>query len=151
MKKALMLSAMVVIAGATAANAKKIHKSYGFGTAGGGLYCDGLTGLVASGGLVSGYHTYSACGSGYPVVAAGAADLHNVYAMATTAGIEPGIEFVFDSDFNALTWVLYYESVTYSIPFSELNSGVLVKGYTGDRHGDSAIHAGLKAAGFIRK
>ena len=152
MKKALMLSAMVIIAGATAANAKKIGKSYTFGTAGGGDYCDGFTGLTLGSGTISGYHSYAACGSGYPTVAVGAVDVKNVYAMATTPGLDAGIEFVFYTDFKALTWVLYYESVSYAIPFSELNAGPLVKGYAGiKQHGDSAIHAGLKSAGFVRK
>jgi hypothetical protein len=147
MKKALMLSAMVIVAGATAANAKKIAKSYTFSG-----YCDGISGITVASGVMRAYHAYSSCGSGYPVTYLGGADLHNVYPLtATPAALGPNYTLVYDADFKTLTWQLYFMSAAYEIPFEEVNAGDLVKGYSAARSGGkTTVHAGLSAAHLIK-
>ena len=157
MKKSLLLGAMALVASAaTAASAKE----YGFYTAGGGAYCDGLsfTGKAPA----VGYHVYD--------------QVYCVYTNAYTGGFESKIPaigpgkwftfpisngsgdgapesevFTFYANTASLLWVLFYESTDYGVTFQELNSGTLEPGkpfamvHPGAKHLGSVIHESLAA------
>lgn len=162
MKKALMLSAMVVLAGATAAHAKKTPKSYTFGTAGGGSYCDGITDITTSGANLAAHHQYSGCG--YPATSY----LGGVESKISSLG--SGVWYslansdadVFETEAIVETYIVnlkglefdaYYESAYYEIPFNQyISGGALIPGYdarVGKKLG-STKQVALKAAGLIK-
>lgn len=168
MKKALMLGAMTVVAGAFTTTANAQTGSYTFGTGGGGSYCDGITGGVLSGSEYTAVHNYAACygsssynglfgGFGGKVSSLGKGTW---YQLANSPYTSSALILVYEVNFGkgakdkGAGWVGYFESTSYGIPFEEFNSGTLIAGYTaakvGPKH-DSTAHAALLKAGLVRK
>jgi hypothetical protein len=151
MKSALLLSTIVAVGGAFAATGAKAQTgSYTFGTAGGGSYCDGITGgVVTSAGALSATHNYYACygtdsyngyfgGFGGTVKALGTGTW---YQLVNSPYFSAGYQLVYDTDFGKETkkglkkaaWVGFEISGEYGFTFEEFNSGVLLAGYDADR------------------
>jgi hypothetical protein len=165
MKKALMLSAMALVLGATSAQAKKIGKSYTFGTAGGGAYCDGMTGISGTT-IVTAVHNYAACG--YPSTANGllggyestVASLGSgtFYPMINSPGSygSPYFDLLYSVNFGTLTFDAAYESAEYGYPFYQyITGGTLIKKYNKavreKGHIESTVTAALKSAKLLKK
>jgi hypothetical protein len=113
MKSALLLSTIVAVGGAFAATGAKAQTgSYTFGTAGGGSYCDGITGgVVTSAGALSATHNYYACygtdsyngyfgGFGGTVKALGTGTW---YQLVNSPYFSAGYQLVYDTDFGKET------------------------------------------------
>jgi hypothetical protein len=166
MRKALMLSAMSLVLGATTAQAKKIGPSYTFGTVSGGDFCDGITNIVVNDDYLTGVHNYTGCG--YPstvtgllggfgghVKALGPGKWYSLLASNSSYGspyfnLEYYVNFP-DSRFDAA-----YESAEYGYPFYlYITNGTLIKGYADAKAPPSMIGstvtAALKSAKLLRK
>ena len=139
MKKSLMLGVMALAATAavTSAASAKSYK-FGFYTASGGAYCDGLS-FSVSGGVAVGYHVYDQNYCVYPNAYAGGVEgkfpalgagkwFPLAISNATGDGALQSYTFVFYTNPTALTWVLFAENTDYGIPFEEFNAGTLQKG-----------------------
>jgi hypothetical protein len=154
MKKALLLGTIVAVGGAFAATGAKAQTgSYTFGTAGGGEYCDGITGGVAtSTGAFAATHNYYACygtdtydgyfgGFGGKVSALGKGTW---YGLTNSPPFEEGLILVYETNFGKETkkglkdaaWVGFFEGAEYGITFEEFNAGTLLEGY------DARVHPG---------
>ena len=138
MKKSLMLGAMAIAAAATISAASAKTYKFGFYTASGGAYCDGLK-FTASGGVAVGYHVYDQTYCVYPngvvgglegkVPALGGGSWYSLAgSQASGDGLPSTYTLVYYANVKALTWALAYESSDYGIPFTEINSGTLQKG-----------------------
>jgi len=167
MKKALMLSAMTVAAGAfTTTQSKAQSGSYTFGTAGGGSYCDGITGISLSSGLLTAVHHYAACygpSSSNGLFGGFASTIKGlgkgtIYGLVDAPYTAEGLELVYYTNFGkgkkakGAGWVGYYESAEYGIPFEEFNSGTLISGYSAAKvRSLSTAHVALSKAGLLKK
>jgi hypothetical protein len=165
MKKALMLSAMALVVGATAAQAKKTAKSYTFGTAGGGSYCDGLTSISGTSTLTA-VHNYTACGypstvtgllGGYEskISSLGAGTWYALINSASAYG-SPYFNLLYSVNFGSLTFDAAYESAEYGYPFYQyITGGTLTKGYAAAKAPPSklgsTLTAALKSAKLLKK
>jgi hypothetical protein len=154
MKKALLLGAIALAGVTVAANAQA--KEYGFYTASGSGYCDGVsfTGTAPA----TGFHIYdqtycsytNAALGGYSgtVKSLGAGQWFTFpVSQSSGDGLPESYVLTFYINTKALTWVLAYESTDYSIPFEVINEGGLQKGKPfaagGKKIHQSVIHAGL--------
>ncbi len=139
MKKSLMLGAMALVASA-AATAASAHE-YGFYTASGSPYCDGVmySGYSESAGTpATGYHVYDQTNCPYTNAVLGGfkghvralgPDKYFTFPVSNAASSgEEYIVFTFYINPQNLVWSLYYESTDYNIAFTYLNSGMLVQG-----------------------
>jgi hypothetical protein len=165
MKKALMLSAMALIVGASAAHAKKKPPaSYTFGTAS-FSYCDGITGITGTEPLTA-VHDYASCG--YPSNANGllggfAGSLKTLgggtwYSLINSPGIygSPYFNLMYYVNLKGLLFDAAYESAEYGYTFYEyITDGVLIPGYSAvigqKAHAGSTVAAALKAAKLLKK
>ena len=138
MKKSLMLSAMAVAAIASISSASAKKYEFGFYTASGGAYCDGLK-FTETSGVAVGFHVYDQTNCVYPNGYAGgllgtapAAGPGKWYSLAGSQASGDSLPstytLVYYANVKSLTWVLAYESADYSIPFTSINSGTLQKG-----------------------
>ncbi len=153
MKKSLLLGAMAFAASAavtTAASAKS--GEFGFYTADGGAYCDGV--MYSGAKPATGYHIYDQTYCPYTnevlggfrgdVKGLGKGEWYTFPVSGSSSAGEEYIVFTFYINPKALEWVLYYESTDYGIPFSLLNEGVLQKGAP-----FAMVHPGAKHLGSV--
>lgn len=159
MKKSLMLGAMAIAAVATASSASAKKYEFGFYTASGGAYCDGLK-FTDTSGVAVGQHIYDQTNCAYPnanvggllgpIKTLGAGNWYSLaVSQATGDGLPSAYTLVFYANVKSLLWALAYESSDYSITFAELNAGTLQKGkpaahvVPGKKSLGSAIRVGL--------
>ena len=126
MKTKLALTALLVLASATAVEAKTIK--YTFGISGGGTYCDGLT-LTQNGVSWGGTHTGSCIvdqdqAGGLEIKVIGGSTKYLDIATSQEAEA-PGTVETFFLDLKGQAWYLYE---TTGGAYTLINSGPLIKG-----------------------
>jgi hypothetical protein len=156
MKKSLMLGTMAIAAIATVSAAQAKKYEYGFHTPSGTAYCDGLDFTVTSG-VASGYHVYDQAYCAYPesvlggyegtVPTLGTGKWFSLSgSQASGDGLPDSYTLVYYANIKSLKWALAYESSAYTVPFTPINAGVLVKGKPGAFH-----KPGMKMLGTTMK